>query len=83
MKLQKLDDLLLNLVVVFEARRIKVTGYSSGRGPRDVSQCSIAPDYGYKRRSTNREVLRVYTQPEGMGYFVQVMFYGRSNFGNF
>ena len=50
---------------------------------RDISQCSIAPDYGYKRRSTNREALRMYTQPEGMGHLVRVMFYGRSNFGNF
>ena len=41
-----------------------------------------APDYGYKRRSTNREALHRYTQPEGMGYLAQVMFYGRSNFGN-
>ena len=40
MKLQKLDDLLLNLVVVFEARRIKVTGYSSGRGPRSKREIS-------------------------------------------
>ena len=50
---------------------------------RNISQCTIAPDYGYKRRSTNREALRMYTQPEGMGYLVRVMFYGRSNFGNF
>ena len=44
---------------------------------------AIAPDYGYKRQSTNREAHRAYTQPEGMGYLVRVMFYGRSNFGNF
>ena len=50
---------------------------------RDILQCSIAPDYGYKRRSTNREALHAYTQPEGIGYLVRVMFYGRSNFGNF
>ena len=61
-------------------RFVKVMGYSSGRGPRskrarDISQYSIAPDYGYKRRSTNREALYAYTQPEGIGYLVRAMFY--------
>ena len=36
------------------------------RSKRDNSQCSITPDCGYKRWSTNREPPRAYTQPEEM-----------------
>ena len=51
------------------------------RAPNTHSlQCSIAPDYGYKRRSTNRDTLRAYTQPKVIGYHVRALFYGRSNF---
>ena len=60
----------------------KVTGYSLGRVPhskRDNSQCSLAPDYGYKRWSTDRETPRAYTQPEGIGYHVGTVSHGRSN----
>ena len=35
----------------------------------------IAPDYGYKRWSTNREACRAYIQPGGIGYLVRVVFY--------
>ena len=52
---------------------IMVTGYSLGRvlhSKRDNSQCSLAPDYGYKRWSTDREAPCAYTQPEGIGYLV-------------
>ena len=47
--------------------------YSLGCVPHSKcnnSQCSIAPDYGYKRWSTDSEAPRVYTQPEGIGYLV-------------
>ena len=64
----------------------KVTGYKIGHGlhsKRNKSQCSIAPDYGYKRWSTNRDALHAYTPPERIGYLVQAVFYGQSNFVNF
>ena len=64
-------------------KKSRLAGYSSGRGPRSKRAMSIAPDYGYKRRSTNREALHACTQPEGIGYLARAMFYGRSNFGNF
>ena len=66
--------------------RFKVTGYSLGRVPRskrDNSQCSLAPDYGYKRWSTDREAPRAYTQPKEIGYLVGTVCCGRSNFVNF
>ena len=53
--------------------RFKVTGYNLGcavHSKRDNLQCLIAPDYGYKRWSTDREATLVYTQPEGIGYLV-------------
>ena len=53
-------------VLVFEEKELKVTGYSLGgvsRSKHDNSQCSLAPDYGYKRWSTDREAPRAYTQP--------------------
>ena len=64
----------------------KVTGYKMGRGPcskHDNSQCSIAPDCGYKRWSTDREAPHACTQPEGMGYLVRAVFYKRSNLRTF
>ena len=57
-----------------------------GHGPRskhNISQCSIAPDYGYKKWSTNREALNAYTQPEGIGYLVRAIFYEWSNLQTF
>ena len=62
---------------------LHVTGYSLGcvlRSKHDHSQCSLAPDYDYKRC---REALRVYTQPERTGYLVGTVSRGRSNFVNF
>ena len=53
-----------------------VTGYSLGHVPHsncDNSQCSLAPDYGYKRWSTDREAPRAYTQPEGIGYLTETL----------
>ena len=49
---------------------------SLGRVPcskRDNLQCSLAPDYSYKRWSTDREAPRAYTQPEGIGYLVETV----------
>ena len=46
---------------------IKVIGYSLGRVPCskcDNLQCSIAPDYGYKRWSTKLESHLVRTQSQ-------------------
>ena len=63
----------------------KVTGYSLGRvlRPKRInSQCSLAPDYGYKRWSTDRKAPSVYTQPEGIGYLVGAVCRGWSNFVN-
>ena len=62
---------------------LHVTGYSLGcvlRSKHDHSQCSLAPDYGYKRC---RGALRAYTQPERIGYLVGTVSRGRSNFVNF
>ena len=63
--------------------RLKVTGYGLGcvlRSKRGTSQCSLAPDYGYKRWSTDREAPRAYTQPEGIGCLVGTVSRGQSNF---
>ena len=65
---------------------LKVTGYDLWRVPhskRGNSQCSLAPDYGYKRWSTDREAPRAYTQSEGIGYLVGTVCRGWSNFVNF
>ena len=67
-------------------RVCKVMGYKMVHGLRskhDSLQCSIAPDCGYKRRSTDREALHAYTQPEGIGYLVRSVFYGQLNYANF
>ena len=61
-------------------------GYSLGRVPRskhDNSQCSLEPDYGYKRWSTDREAPHVYTQPKEIGYLVATVCRGQPNFVNF
>ena len=65
---------------------IKVMGYSLERAPhskRDNSQCSLAPDYGYKRWNTDREAPHAYIQPKEIGYLVGTVCCGRSNFVNF
>ena len=67
-------------------RGLTVMGYSLGRVPRSKrynSQCSLAPDYGYKRWSTDREALRAYTQLKEIGYLIGTVCRGRSNFVNF
>ena len=66
----------------------KVTGYNLGCAmcsKRDNLQCLIAPDYDYKDGALiERHLLTlVYTQPEGIGYFVGSVSNGRSNFYNF
>ena len=63
-----------------------IIGYKMGCGPhskRNNLQCSITPDYGYKRQSTSRGAPHGHTQPEGIGYLAWVAFYRRSNFANF
>ena len=42
----------------------------------------IAPDYGCKRRSTNRKALHAYIQPEGIGYLVRAVFLWTVDFWN-
>ena len=72
-------------IVIIEVSSVKITGYNLGRVPRskrDNSQCSLAPDYSYKRWSTDREAPRAYTQPEGIDYLVGAVCRGRSNFVN-
>ena len=76
-----LDDKLF-----WNASQSLVTGYSLGHVPcskRGNSQCSLAPDYSYRRWSTDREAPHVYTQPEGIGYLVGTVCHGWSNFVNF
>ena len=63
--------------------RDTIWGVFRALNAHDNSQCSLAPDYGYKRWSTDREAPRAYTQPEGIGYLVGTVCRGRSNFVNF
>ena len=73
-----LDDMLL-----WNACQSLVMGYSLGRVPRSEcsnSQCSLAPDYGYKRWSTDKQAPHAYIEPDGIGYHEGTVFHGRSNF---
>ena len=58
---------LIDLRVLLQ-RRLKVTGYSLRRVPRskhDNSQCSLAPDYGYKDGAQiGRHLMRIHSQKE-------------------
>ena len=63
----------VRVVFAFQLAEIYTDRGPRSKRARDISQYSIAPDYGYKRRSTNREALYAYTQPEG--YLIRAMFY--------
>ena len=74
----------LHIIIPSWQLRLRDTVWGVFRSSKhDNSQCSLAPDYGYKRWSTNREAPRAYTQPEEIGYLVGTVCHGRSNFVNF
>ena len=61
------NSFFIDLSVLLQ-RRLKVTGYSLRRVPRskhDNSQCSLAPDYGYKDGAQiGRHLMRIHSQKE-------------------
>ena len=62
--------------------RLRDTVWVCPHSKHNNSQCSLAPDYGYKRWSTNREAPRACMQQEGIGYLVGTVSCGRLNFMN-